>query len=147
MSLIVRKAEIQDLPTIYTFEYAYIKEIEPLAEQRWLSSLSTLLNQWISNLPHTFIGNEDENQIGYFSWQIEGNKALLASIYVIPTWRRKGYGMQLLNKFETDAREKGYKQLKLGVVKTNPAKALYKIAGYQLIEINETYENYEKLVK
>jgi ribosomal-protein-alanine N-acetyltransferase len=147
MSLCIRKAEIQDLPIIYTFEYAYIKEIEPLAEQRWVNSIPALLHQWISNLPHSFIGNEGENQIGYFSWQIEGNKALLASIYILPAWRRKGYGLQLLNKFEVDAGEKGYKQLQLGVIKTNPAKVLYKAAGYQLIEINETYENYEKLVK
>jgi len=91
MSYIVRRSTINDLPDVYSFELAYIKEIEPTAEQRWRNATHTLLRQWISNLPRMFIAIHGMESIGHCFWQIEGTDALLASIYVVPSWRKQGY--------------------------------------------------------
>jgi len=146
MSYIVRRSTINDLPDVYSFELAYIKEIEPTAEQRWRNATHALLRQWISNLPRMFIAIHGMESIGHCFWQIEGTDALLASIYVVPSWRKQGYGLLLLHSYEQDAIEQGFTRLTLGVHETNSARALYTHAGYSKTHKDNGYEYYEKII-
>jgi GNAT superfamily N-acetyltransferase len=144
MTFQIRKATIQDLPDIYSFEHAYIKEIEPHAEERWKNSIPLMLKQWIDNLSRMFIAHHGIESIEHCFWQIEGKSALLASIYISPLWRRKGYGLLLLNRYEKDAIENGYSHLSIGVHELNPASALYKKAEYRWTHQKDAYNYFEK---
>jgi ribosomal-protein-alanine N-acetyltransferase len=144
MTFQIRKATIQDIPEVFSFELAYIQEIEPGVEENWKHSIQTLLRQWIANLPRMFIAQLDGEPIGHCFWQMEGRTALLASIYIAPTWRRKGYGMLLLAGYERDAVENGFSHLQIGVHESNPASALYQRAGYQWTHKHNSYDYYEK---
>ncbi len=144
MTITIRQAEINDLPIIFSNELAYIIEIEPTEEVSWKNAIPKLLTQWISNLSRMFIVEENNKPIGHFFWQIDGESALLASIYIIPISRRKGYGRLLLESFEINAFSKGFTHLKLGVYKTNSANMLYQKSGYQLVNTDNYYYYYEK---
>jgi GNAT superfamily N-acetyltransferase len=144
MTIQIRKAAIEDLPIIYSFELAYILEIEPAAEAAWKNSMPGLLRQWIDNLPRMHLAVKGKDPIGHFFWQMEGKTALLASIFVTPSFRREGVGLSLLKRYEHDARENGFLHLKIGVHESNPASALYKAAGYHYSRRKDEYDYYEK---
>jgi ribosomal-protein-alanine N-acetyltransferase len=146
MTITIRQAEIIDLPIVYSNELAYIIEIEPTEEVSWKNAIPKLLTQWISNLSRMFIIEENNQPIGHFFWQIAGESALLSSIYIIPTSRRKGYGRLLLERFKNDAFSKGFTHLKLGVYKTNSANMLYQKSGYKLVNTDNYYYYYEKYI-
>ncbi|OGO08476.1 MAG: hypothetical protein A3K46_02330 [Chloroflexi bacterium RBG_13_60_9] len=144
MTIQIRKATIHDLPRVYSFELAYIREIEPAAEERWKDSIPLHLRQWISNIPRMSMAIQEMDPIGYCFWQVAGKAAVLASIFISPLWRRKGYGQILLKAFEQDAAENGFFLLRLGVHESNPASALYKSAGYHWTHKQDAYDYYEK---
>ena len=144
MTIQIRKAAIEDLPVVFSFELGYIQEIEPAAEAAWKNSIPGLLRQWIDNLPRMYIAVHGTDPVGHFFWQLEGKTALLASIYVSPSYRRKGIGLLLLKRYEQDARENGFPQLKIGVHESNPASGLYKAAGYHYSRSKDEYDYYEK---
>jgi|WetSurMetagenome_2_1015567.scaffolds.fasta_scaffold560636_1 GNAT superfamily N-acetyltransferase len=144
MTFQIRNAIITDIPDVYSFEFAYMQEIEPELMDGWRNSLQQLLRQWITNLPRMFIGLIGSDPIGHCFWQMEGKSALLASIYLSPGWRRKGYGLLLLKKFEQDAGNNGFSHLQIGVHESNPAAAFYAYTGYQWTHKHNSYDYYEK---
>ena len=146
MTITIRQADINDLPIIYSNELAYILEIEPTEEEVWKNAIPKLLTQWITNLSRMFIAEENNKPIGHFFWQIDGEMALLSSIYLLPKSRRKGYGRLLLERFENDAFTKGFTHLKLGVYKTNSANILYRELGYKIITTDNHYNYYKKII-
>lgn len=140
----IRRATPTDLPAVYSFELAYIQEIEPQAEPRWRSATPALLRQWTENLPRMFIAEREGQAAGHCFWQAEGGTATLASLYVAPAWRRQGLGAALLAQFERDAAARGFAHLALGVYHGNPAQRTYERAGYQPTHSDGTYGYYEK---
>jgi hypothetical protein len=134
----IRKATVDDLPIVYTFELAYIQEIETEAEADWKKCIPLHLKQWIENLPRMFVASQGEEAIGHCFWQAEGADAILASVYIVPSRQR------LLERFEEDARTCGFRRLTLGVHKENPALELYIHAGYAFTHTEGRYHYYEK---
>lgn len=55
----------------------------------------------------------------------------LEDLFVAPSHRRHGIGLQLLMAAEHDARQRGYSRIGLGVgIENQPAQALYRQRGY-----------------
>ncbi|MDG9792439.1 GNAT family N-acetyltransferase [Brucella anthropi] len=76
---------------------------------------------------------------GYLFWEREGEKALIASVNVATAFRRKGFGLALLERFESEARLAGCTVAELGFVTNNPARYLYEKCGYQPSGIEGRY--------
>ncbi len=143
----LRKAACEDLPAIYTFELAYIREIEPEVELRWINSIPLHLNQCIENLPRMTIAVDDKQAIGHAFWNRSDNLAETAevgSVYVSIIARRQGIGRALLERCEQEAAAAGLKTMRLSVKRHNPAQALYKHMGYAYSRESEGYDVYEK---
>ncbi len=135
---------MSDIPTVYTFERAYIREIEPAEEPRWSAAIHAHLTQWIAHLPRMFVATLDGQIIGHCFWQPDAADAVLASLYVVPAARRQGLGRRLLRRFEQDALRQGFTRLRLGVHENNPAQSLYERAGYHPTHSHGRYRDYEK---
>ena len=113
--VVIRRAGVRDLPLVYAFELAYIKEIEPAAEAAWHDALQRQLEHWITCLPHMFVAERHGEAVGECFWQTGEGGALLASLCVAPAARRRGVGRLLLEAFERDAAAAGFSCLALGV--------------------------------
>lgn len=144
MKPIIRQAIIGDLPEIYSNELAYIKEIEPENETRWVNSIPNHLKQWIQMIPNTYVISNEIETLGHCSWVVKDGKALLCSIYIMPQYRRQGLAFRLLSHFESAALNSGFKESTLGVYIHNPAENLYLVTGYQFINKANGYNYYVK---
>ncbi|WP_353700799.1 GNAT family N-acetyltransferase [Bradyrhizobium sp. INPA03-11B] len=128
-----------DIPFIYRLEKLYIEEIENDQLARWQDSIERHLKQWVNSLPHTTIAHLRDIPIGYLFWEREGEKAVIASVNVDPSFRRRGVGSALLRSFEGEARLAGCSVAELGFVIHNPARHLYERCGYQTAGVKGRY--------
>ena len=142
--VVIRRAGVRDLPLVYAFELAYIKEIEPAAEAAWHDALQRQLEHWITCLPHMFVAERHGEAVGECFWQTGEGGALLASLCVAPAARRRGVGRLLLEAFERDAAAAGFSCLALGVYRGNPARAFYVAADYVATRSDGVYEHFQK---
>lgn len=63
---------------------------------------------------------------------IENERFLMDGLFVAPEARGRGVGTALLNEVAREARRRGFSQVRLDVVDTNPrAKALYRQQGFE----------------
>ena len=138
-----RIAEPLDLPAIYLLERQYMEDIEPDSLARWIRATDRNLRLWIENLGRAVVAEDAGGLIGYQMWIPHGTEATLASVNVVPSHRRRGLGRLLLDRFVDDAHAAGRTVLKLGVHRTNPARALYEQAGFQQVGTDEDYLLYE----
>ncbi|ASL48156.1 L-amino acid N-acyltransferase MnaT [Burkholderia sp. AD24] len=138
----IRRARPTDLPTIYLGELDYIRQIEPQQETRWAGGMQFHLKQWTNDLDRMFIAESGDTSVGYFFWEVHGEAAVLASIYVVPDRRGNGLGRQLLTQFIADARAQGFGKLTLGVKADNPARRLYENAGFRYTHDEQGYRYY-----
>jgi [ribosomal protein S18]-alanine N-acetyltransferase len=139
----IRRAILSDLPFIYEGELSYIREIEPEQEARWRDGMKYHLRQWVSDFPRMFVAtNEKGEPAGYCYWEIHGEAAVLASVYVDPSLRRAGLGRQLMNRYMLDAKEQGLDQLSLGVRENNGARHMYEAAGFRFTHEDRGYRHY-----
>ena len=65
MNCQVRRATMDDLPTIYTFELAYIQEIEPDAEACWNNPAHLLYSR------HGYFPTHTEGNYRYYKKTLE----------------------------------------------------------------------------
>jgi ribosomal-protein-alanine N-acetyltransferase len=138
----IRRARATDLPTVYSGELDYIRQIEPQQEARWKDALYWHIKQWADDLERMFVVQCDTEIGGYCFWEIHNDAAVLASIYVAPERRRDGLGKQLLASFMEDAQAAGFSTLKLGVKADNPARYLYERNGFIYTHDEGGYRHY-----
>jgi GNAT superfamily N-acetyltransferase len=119
-----------DLSFIYRLEKRYIEDLESDQLIAWQKAVDRHLDQWVANLARTTIAHAQGAPIGFSFWEHEAEKAVLASINVELSHRRKGVASVLLRKFENDARAAGCLVVELGFVSNNPARHLYEKFGY-----------------
>ena len=147
MHFTIQPALIENLPNIYSFELAYIREIEPEAETRWINAIPLHLQQWIESLPRTFIAADSNQVLGHAFWEASGDAdhaAEVGSVYVSVAARRQGVGRALLERCEQEASAAGMKKMRLSVKRHNPAQELYKAMGYAFSGESVKYDVYEK---
>ena len=138
----IRPARATDLPAVYTGELDYIRAIEPDQEAGWRGGMRHHLKQWTENLDRMFVAHVDETVVGYCFWEVHGDTAVLASICVQPDHRRQGIGALLLQTFLSDAKAKGFSDIRLGVKADNPALRLYEASGFTYSHDEHGYRHY-----
>ena len=126
----IRRARVTDLPAVSEGELSYIREIEPEQEARWTNALPLHLKQWTAALERMLVAESAERAVGYCFWDMQGEDAVLASLYVTPDRRREGIGRALLARFLTDAEAYDMRNATLGVKPGNPARLLYESMGF-----------------
>ena len=79
----------------------------------------------------------NEEPVGYivltlgFSFEFHGTDAFIDELYVVPEFRRRGFGMQAVRHLEAEAKNLGVNALHLEVDKGNdPAFELYRRTGF-----------------
>ncbi|WP_035750413.1 GNAT family N-acetyltransferase [Arthrobacter sp. 35W] len=138
----LRPATPADLPFILRGERSYIREIEPAAEAGWTNAVDRNLQLWVDNLERAAIAEDAGESVGYYLWMPDGPDALLATLHVVPTHRRRGLGRVLLRAWMDDARARGAQRLLLGVHCDNPARMLYEQNGFLRTGTDGDYLNY-----
>jgi len=68
----------------------------------------------------------------------------VAELHVMPAWRGRGIGAALLRCAETEAQRRGFAELTLTTLTSNPARRLYERQGYEVIA-ERTDPAYERI--
>ncbi|PJI86425.1 acetyltransferase (GNAT) family protein [Yoonia maricola] len=70
--------------------------------------------------------------LGLLERDVENERFLMDGLFVAPEARGRGVGTALLDAVANEAKQRGYTQVRLDVVDTNPrAKALYRHVGFK----------------
>ena len=69
-------------------------------------------------------------RIGLYEVDWKKRYCFLNSVQLVDKYKGKGIGTSLIDRIEDEAREKGYRSIKLVVFKENRAKNLYLRSGY-----------------
>ncbi|MGY1651742.1 GNAT family N-acetyltransferase [Geodermatophilus sp. SYSU D01119] len=125
-----RPAREDDLPLVEDAERAYIRDVEPGEEAGWTAALDRNRALWRENLARTTVLEADGGPAGFVVWTPDGDAALVVTVQVLPPHRRRGHGRRLLEVVEAQAREAGLAEVRLGVHRDNPARALYEATGF-----------------
>lgn len=84
--------------------------------------------------------NELGKAVAYAGMTVVADEAYITNIGVLPAWRRRGLGQQLLQKTVDYCREKNCAFLTLEVRSSNePAKALYKKLLFEPVGVRKKY--------
>ncbi len=134
-SVCIRKATIKDLKSILEIELACFNA-----------------NQFTEKQFHYYLSKKacikfimgDQVQSGYILGIIDqrtkNNKAHIYSLAVLPRYRRKGYGTELLKRFENEAKRRNSEEIVLEVEKKNrKAFQLYCKTGYATKRLIKDY--------
>ena len=78
----------------------------------------------------------DGFDVGWLQQRLDNNGILLGSIYVAPSMQRKGIGSGVIQTVLQLGRKKS-KPVTLGVMKINPARALYERLGFRITHADE----------
>lgn len=78
----------------------------------------------------------DDVVAGYLHREREAEHILLANIRIAPQWQRRGLGAQLVETVVADAAPL---PVELGVLRVNPARALYERLGFRVVEETPTH--------
>ena len=124
-----RPAREDDLPLVEAAERAYIRDVEPAQEAAWTAALDRNRALWRANLARTTVIEVDGAPAGFLVWTPDGDAALIVTVQVLPPHRRRGNGRRLLDAVDAQARAAGLREVRLGVHRDNPARALYE-AGF-----------------
>ena len=125
-----RPAREDDLPLVEAAERAYIRDVEPAQEAAWTAALDRNRALWRANLARTTVIEVDGDPAGFLVWTPDGDAALVVTVQVLPPHRRRGHGRRLLDAVDAQARAAGLREVRLGVHRDNPARALYEAAGF-----------------
>ncbi|PWW21084.1 ribosomal protein S18 acetylase RimI-like enzyme [Geodermatophilus normandii] len=128
--LATRPATGADLPLVEEAERAYVRDVEPGQESAWTAALERNRALWRANLARTTVLEADGEPAGFVMWTPDGGAALVVTVQVLPASRRRGLGRRLLEECARRAAAAGYAEVRLGVHRDNPARALYEAAGF-----------------
>lgn len=135
----LRRGNPTDLSLVYRLERMYIEDVERDQLAVWQDNIGRHLDQWVTALPRMTIAQLQNIRVGYLFWECEAEKAVIASVNVDPSHRRRGVASALLKRFEDEARLAGCRVAELGFVSHNSARHLYKRLGYQPTGVKGRY--------
>ncbi|MGY1725529.1 GNAT family N-acetyltransferase [Geodermatophilus sp. SYSU D01062] len=125
-----RPAREADLPLVEAAERAYVRDVEPAQEAAWTAALDRNRALWRENLARTTVLEVEGEPAGFVMWTPDDGAALVVTVQVLPPFRRRGHGRRLLEACAADAAAAGLAEVRLGVHRDNPARALYESAGF-----------------
>lgn len=135
----LRRGRPDDLSFVYRLERLYIETIENDCLALWQDNIGRHLDQWVAALPRMTVAEAHNHRLGYVFWEDTAARAVLASVNVDPSFRRKGVASVLMRSFEDEARLAGFSVAELGVMNANPARYLYETLGYRSTEMAGRY--------
>jgi ribosomal-protein-alanine N-acetyltransferase len=142
----IRTAIITDLPFIYRCDLAYMREFAPDHVTGWALAIDRQLETWTHNLHRCFVIEVGDEAAGLVLWTPETNvpeKAVIVTIHIIEKFRRSGLGKRVLRMAIEDAKVNGFPIMTLGVDRKNPARKLYKKAGFVYTHEDDSYLYFE----
>jgi GNAT superfamily N-acetyltransferase len=74
----------------------------------------------------------DDTDVGCIETIIQADHLRLGKLYLLPDYRRRGWGAEILSRIVTEAHSLNL-PLRLSVLTTNPAQAFYRREGLSLI--------------
>ena len=126
---IIRRANPNDLTSIFQFDKAYMAEIEGQDQlHRWLAANTSIkiCRELAYHLSRTFVAEYDTDSgnvvIGHCYWSISDEKANIFSIYVREECRGGKVASNLLKCVEEDMKAAGFHGSYLQTLETNPAR-------------------------
>ena len=136
MTAVIQKASLADLDTLHSIEQQCFtkeawskKQIAMLLEASDATSLTAKVNGGIVGFVIGLMNQFDDMKIGH-----------VITIDVLPSHRRKGIGLTLLQSIESEFKEAGVRVCYLEVRENNiAAMSMYRKAGYAGIERLENY--------
>ena len=132
----IRKASKADLPQVLKLVRAYhkVEDIKLSGRQRETSVRSLISDRSLGGI---WLVYSDELPVGYialcFGYSIEfsGREATVDEFYIMPEYRGKGLGKQVLEFITAEARKHEIKVLHLEVARSNKkARKLYAQVGF-----------------
>lgn len=82
---------------------------------------------------------ENDRLAGYVLGAVNADEAELYRIAVLPDFRRKGYGVELVNIFINKCKEKAHTVFLEVRSRNTPARTLYKKCGFAEIAVRKNY--------
>lgn len=128
----IRKATSEDIPALLEMEERCFVDRAYSREQI----------QWFLDSPKavTFLSLRDEGVVGSVMLSMRGRRGKIVSVGVLPEWRGKGVGKELLHKAEEWFGNSGIRELELEVgVNNREAATLYMSLGYRTTKILKKY--------
>ncbi|SFT97490.1 Acetyltransferase (GNAT) family protein [Geodermatophilus amargosae] len=125
-----RAATRADLLLVEEAERAYVRDVEPGQEAAWTAALDRNRALWRANPGRTTVLEVDGAPAGFVTWTPDRGAALVVTVQVLPRFRRRGLGRLLLEECAWRAAAAGCGEVRLGVHRDNPARALYEGAGF-----------------
>lgn len=74
----------------------------------------------------------NEKDIGFYHLGKKDTHVYIHLIQILPDMQNQGIGSRVMQQIETDALDMGLQEIKLSVLKINPARQLYMRLGYQI---------------
>jgi ribosomal protein S18 acetylase RimI-like enzyme len=154
----IRLAKLDDVPIIVDFTYQMLSEMatiggHPLVEAfQAKASLAVRIKDCLGNDKHLFLLadplDSDQAPVGFTeacifakeSFHVESRILHIHSVYVLPTYRRLGFGRSLIKEALDWGRVKACQEAQLNTLVWNPARSLYKQLGFQVSEYRMTIE-------
>ncbi|MBT3582245.1 GNAT family N-acetyltransferase [Candidatus Woesearchaeota archaeon] len=126
----IRKAKTSDLSEIQAISKKY--KFEP--DRDWSGLIQDKDKEF-------FVVVEDNNIIGFtglihFNWN---NTLQISNIFILPNYRKKGIGLQLVNYLLDKAKKTKYRCLIAEAPSTSLVVKLYKKAGFRKCGYNDRY--------
>ncbi|SDC56930.1 Ribosomal protein S18 acetylase RimI [Geodermatophilus telluris] len=126
----MRPATEADLPLVEEAERAYVRDVEPGQLAAWTAALDRNRALWREDVGRTTVLEVEGETAGFVAWTPADGAALVVTVQVLPPFRRRGYGRRLLEACAAQAAAAGHGEVRLGVHRDNPARALYASAGF-----------------
>ena len=132
----IRKASKADLPQVLKLVRAYHEHEDiKLSDRQRETSVRSLIND--RSLGGIWLVYSDDIPVGYialcfgFSLEFSGREATVDEFYIMPEYRGKGLGTQVLEFIKAEAGKYDVKVLHLEVARSNKkARKLYAQAGF-----------------
>jgi len=101
------------------------------------ASVLTQGRETLGQYLYTLLAQPQQLKVGYLWFGRQGMAAYLYDLFILPDFRRQGYGRQAMGCLEASAVALGFRDIKLHVFAQNQAAlALYQSLGYAITDLN-----------
>lgn len=133
----IRLATKSDLNEIYKVQAKAFEEAVVVPHRLTNEEIQNLSQMALEDGAHYYALKEDKQFIGYTMLAVEednltGDKyGFIYELYVMPKFRKRGYGKQLITFTKQHFKQLGYDKVRLNVYVGNEAQQLYKSCGFE----------------
>lgn len=135
MRIVFRAAQPQDFAYCRGLYFAKLQEVTPDQD-------SSFRQRW--QIVEVRIITCDGTDVGWLQSRMQGDTLFLVQLFLDTAFQGKGIGTETLKRLMGEAEQSGV-PMKLGVVKSNPARRLYERLGFRITHEDDRkfYMKYE----